>query len=204
MNNPVDFWDDRFASSDYVYGKEPNDFLKANTHYITGEKILCLAEGEGRNAVYLAKLGYEVTLVDFSSAALSKAKALAQEQQVEITIVQSDLSQYQIAENSWDAIIMIFAHLPPAIRRQVHSQCVSGLSDNGVLIIEGYTPLQLNNNTGGPKDESLLYTQPMFINDFSALSFVIFHEVEREISEGVYHCGKSNTLQLVALNRDHN
>jgi len=204
MNNPVDFWDDRFASSDYAYGKEPNDFLKANTHYITGEKILCLAEGEGRNAVYLAKLGYEVTLVDFSSAALSKAKALAQEQQVEITIVQSDLSQYQIAENSWDAIIMIFAHLPPAIRRRVHSQCVSGLSDNGVLIIEGYTPLQLNNNTGGPKDESLLYTQPMFINDFSALSFIIFHEVEREISEGVYHCGKSNTLQLVALNRDHN
>lgn len=123
---------------------------------------------------------------------------------VEIAIVHSDLSQYQIAENSWDAIIMIFAHLPPAVRKQVHSQCVSGLSDNGALIIEGYTPLQLNNNTGGPKDESLLYTQSMFINDFSALSFIIFHEVEREINEGVYHFGKSNTLQLVALNRDHN
>lgn len=203
MNDPVDFWNDRFAASDYAYGKEPNDFLKENTHYITGKQVLCLAEGEGRNAVYLAKLGYEVTLVDFSSAALCKAKALAAEHQVKITTVHSDLLNYPIAENSWDAIIMIFAHLPPATRKQVHAQCVTGLSQRGVLIVEGYTPLQLNNNTGGPKDESFLYTQPLFITDFSALSFIIFRQVEREINEGIYHFGKSNTLQLVALNQEH-
>ena len=199
MGSPADFWDQRFSTNDYAYGKQPNDFLKESVHYITGKKVLCLAEGEGRNAVYLATQGYDVTLVDFSSVALSKAQTFAIEQNVKITTVHSDLLEYEIAENSWDAIIMIFAHLPPITRKRVHSHCVNKKKKNGILIVEGYTQSQLNNNTGGPKDEQLLYTSSMFADELLGLSFVILHEVEREISEGIYHNGKSNTLQFIGM-----
>ena len=162
-------------------------------------KILCLAEGEGRNAVWLAEQGNEVTAVDASDVGLQKANRLAKETGVEITTVHADLTDYDIGTQQWDAIISIFCHLPPELRQEVHRRCVKGLRDNGVFLLEAYTPLQLEYKTGGPPVAEMMVDMRSLRSELNGLEFLHLQECVREIHEGEFHNGSGAVVQALAI-----
>jgi SAM-dependent methyltransferase len=137
------FWNSRYAIPSYYYGESPNAFVAATASHIAAGPVLCLAEGEGRNAVHIATLGHRVTAVDQSDAGLDKARRLAATRGVEIETMVADLANYRITPSTWVGIVATFAHLPSALRRKVHADVVLGLRPGGVFILEAYTPAQL-------------------------------------------------------------
>lgn len=195
------FWDDRYRADEYAYGRQPNAFLREEARRIPPGRVLCLAEGEGRNAVFLAGLGHQVTAVDFSVEGLRKAERLALEQNVEIATVHADLATYEPEIDAFTGIVAIFAHLPAPVRKHVHGWVPRALRSAGVYILEAYTPAQLAFNTGGPRDPALLMTLAGLKEDLSPMTFEIGREVEREIHEGAFHGGPSATVQLFAVRR---
>ncbi|WLT39629.1 class I SAM-dependent methyltransferase [Synechocystis sp. B12] len=190
-------WDERFSQSEYVYGTEPNDFLVSVANQIPQGKILCLAEGEGRNACFLASLGYEVIAVDQSSVGLAKAKQLAQEKGVKITTVQSNLADFDIVADAWEGIVSIFCHLPSSLRKQLYPKVYQGLKPGGVFILEGFALEQLQYNTGGPKDLDLLPKLETLQSELPSLNWLIANNLERNLDEGAYHQGKAALIQLL-------
>lgn len=197
MNN-VDLWNQRYNSKDYAYGIKPNDFLVEFAYNIPPGNVLCLAEGEGRNATYMASRGHKVLAVDSSSVGLKKAQSLAKHKSVSINIVESDLTLFDIKSESWDIIISIFCHLPKDISKQLHKKVITGLKPGGIFLLEAYTPLQLEFNTGGPKDIDLLYDLKSLKNELAGLDFTHAVETVREIYEGRLHVGKGSVVQIVA------
>lgn len=192
-------WDERYAGGDYVYGTEPNDHLVAMAPLIPAGPVLCLAEGEGRNAVYLAQREHPITAVDGSATGLAKARALARERGVTIATQAVDLADYPIAPSSWAGIVAIWAHLPPTLRSKVHADVVAGLQPGGVFILEAYTPAQLALGTGGPKDPDLLMTLAALRAELPGLEFLVGRECEREVVEGAGHTGRSAVVQICAV-----
>src|SRR5690606_16707944 len=153
----MNFWNERYGESEFVYGREPNDYLKAKACEIPPvSNVLCLAEGEGRNAVYLASLGHKVTAVDQSSVGLAKARDLAVQQGVEIEPSCCDLENFDFGKNKWGAIVAIWAHTPSKLRQRLHHKVQESLIRGGLFILEAYTPKQLEYQTGGPKDIDML------------------------------------------------
>lgn len=201
MNPTYDasFWDKRYGSAaDYVYGTFPNEFLAAVADQIPAGPVLCLAEGEGRNAVHLARRGHAVTAVDQSAVGLAKAAALAKRHGVPLTTQIADLSNYVIPPQAWSGIIVIFMHLPPALRATVLAQAVAGLRPGGVLVLECYTPAQLAFNTGGPREVALLPTLASLRAELPGLEFLHGVELERDIREGDGHTGRGAVVQILA------
>lgn len=196
-----EMWDKRYNEPDFAYGIEPNDFLVAKAKEIPMGKVLCLAEGEGRNAVYLAKLGYKVTAVDQSVVGLRKAQNLARQNGVSIDIINADLADFNIESNYWDGIVSISAHVPPEIRSKLHGQIVERLKPDGVLILEAYTIKQLDMEGGGgppPNQIALFMSLNDLKNELEGLNFLIAREIERTFNEGVYHQGPGAVVQIVA------
>ena len=191
-------WDQRFAAADYLYGTAPNAFVAAMAAQIPAGPVLCLAEGEGRNAAHLAHLGHVVTAVDQSAVGLGKAERLAAERGVAITTVVTDLADYAIAPGAWAGIVVTFGHFPPPMRRQVHAQVVAGLRTGGVFVVEAYTPAQLALGTGGPKDLALLMTLATLREELAGLEFLHAVECERDVIEGTGHTGHGAVVQVVA------
>lgn len=191
-------WDERYSIAEYVYGKDPNAFLAENVHRLPMGKSLCLAEGEGRNAVFLAEHGHQVTAVDGSAVGLEKARALAAERGVSIETLVSDLSEYVISSESFDSIISIFCHVPRDIRGPLHRRVVEGLKPGGVLILEAYRPAQLKMGTGGPPVEGLMMALADVRLELSGLEFILAQETEREIREGRAHTGHGAVVQVIA------
>jgi len=192
-------WNERYSQADYVYGKNPNDFLASVVQQIPKGRVLCLADGEGRNGVYLAQQGCQVTAVDGSSVGLEKARKLAAERSVAIETIVADLAEFSIQPNSWDAIVSIFCHLPPTVRAHVHRQVVSGLRSGGVLVLEAYTPRQLQFKTGGPPTADLTMELATLQQELEGLEFKHAVELERDIQEGLFHRGRSAVVQVVAV-----
>jgi SAM-dependent methyltransferase len=190
-------WDERFSGLEYVYGTEPNDFFVSVASKIPQGKILCLADGEGRNGTYLATLGYDVVTVDASSVGLAKAQKLAQKKQVEITTIHADLADFVIEPQTWDGIVSIFCHLPPDLRAKVYSQAVQGLKPNGVFVLESFAPEQLQYNTGGPKNIDMLPALSTLQQELTGLDWEIARSVERDLDEGRYHDGKAAVIQIL-------
>lgn len=192
-------WNERYAGRDFVYGTEPNDFLKetAERYLPPGGTLLCLAEGEGRNGVYLAGLGFVVTGVDGSSVGLEKAQRLASERGVKIDTVVSDLSDFDLGEARWDGIVSIWCHTPPELRKRLHARVVKALKPGGVLLLESYTPKQLDYKTGGPPDASWMMTLEGLEQELAGLEFLVGEEKIREVQEGKFHGGTSAVVQVV-------
>ena len=190
-------WDARYSAEEYVYGTIPNDFLFEKSHYIKGPKVLCLAEGEGRNAVYLAREGYDVFAVDASAVGLEKAEILADESYVNITTQVADLAYYEISCEGWDGIVSIFCHLPPSIRKPLHRKVVEGLKPGGVFILEAYRPKQLKFKTGGPPESEFMMSLSDLKEELAGLVFSHDAELDREVSEGRLHTGLGAVVQLV-------
>lgn len=191
-------WDQRYSNKTYAYGTEPNDFLVGMLDKLPVGKVLCLAEGEGRNAVWLAQQGCEVTAIDGSEIGLGKARRFAGKRGVAITTVHADLADFEIAPEYWAAIVSIFCHLPPGLRRLVHSRCVQGLRPGGVMLLEAYTPRQLDYKTGGPPSEEMMMDRVSLMGELKGLDFRYIKELTREIHEGEFHNGESAVVQLIA------
>ncbi|MCH8551143.1 MAG: class I SAM-dependent methyltransferase [Natronospirillum sp.] len=192
-------WNERYSTQEYAYGKEPNDFLRRTADDILPGDVLCIGEGEGRNAVFLAQLGFNVTAVDLSEVGLAKAQRLAAERGVTITTIQADLADYVIEPGRWSAIVSIFCHLPPEIRLPLHRKVVAGLQPGGTLVYESYHPEQIERATGGPSDPALLPDLGQLREELSGLNMQCMQEMERPVSEGIYHQGDSMVVQIMAF-----
>lgn len=192
-------WNERYSQAEYVYGKDPNDFLVEVVQQIPKGRVLCLADGEGRNGVYLAQQGCRVTAVDASPVGLEKARKLAAERSVEIETVVADLAEFPIQPNAWDEIVSIFCPLPPIIRANIHRQVAAGLRSGGVFVLEAYTPRQLEFKTGGPPTADLTMDLTALQQELEGLTFKRATEIEREIHEGLFHQGHSAVVQVLAV-----
>jgi len=192
-------WNERYSTDEYIYGREPNTFLRKRFSAIPQGKVLCLGEGEGRNAVFLARQGYQVTAVDSSEVGREKALRLAEEHGVAINYIHADLAEFDAGENQWDGIVSIFCHLPPPLRQRLYQQIPVALKRGGVFLLEAYTPAQLKFGTGGPADEAMLMTADKLREEISGLDFEMLQEIEREVVEGTHHTGHAAVLQALAL-----
>lgn len=195
-------WDERYNTDAYFYGTQANDFLRTHFREVpAGGRILCLAEGEGRNAVFLAREGYDVTAVDLSRKGLEKAEKLAATYGVAITCIHADLAGFDLGEDQWDGIVSIFCHLPVDIRQTVHQQIPRALKVGGVLLLEAYTPEQIGKGTGGPPDAALMMTRQSLSEELAGLQFKHFQTLQREVIEGSGHTGTGAVIQLIASKR---
>ena len=191
-------WDERYSVEEYVYGKAPNDFLKQMSGKLKKGKALCLADGEGRNSIYLAGQGFDVTAVDSSKVGLAKANKLSLEFAVTIETVHADLADYEIEEGAWDSIISISCHVPRDLRRRLHRDVVAGLKQGGTFLLEAYTPRQLEFGTGGPSSTDRLMDLASLKKELTGLEFLHGKEVVRDVVEGTYHTGKGAVVQVLA------
>jgi SAM-dependent methyltransferase len=193
-----DFWNEKFANTEYAYGTEPNDFLVSAVTKLKRGATLSLAEGEGRNAVWLAQQGFTVSAIEQSEKGVGKTLRLALQRGVIVMAERGELETFHIQPNSWDLVVSIFAHTPQELRRKLHRQVVAGLKPGGVFVLEAYTPAQIANNTGGPKDASLMPTAELLRSELAGLVFDHIEEVEREVVEGSLHTGTAHVVQVVA------
>lgn len=191
-------WDERYNVEHYVYGTDPNQFLEQNIDRLPQGEVLCLAEGEGRNAVFLARRGYQVTAVDASAVGLAKAERLAAEHRVRIGTIRTDLADYDLGDERWDAVVSIFAHVPPPIRARLHGQMRQALKPGGVLLLEAYTPAQIGRGTGGPSAPEMMMSATQLREELTGLHFQHLQELERDVVEGEFHTGRASVVQLIA------
>ncbi len=195
----MNLWNERYAPATYFYGTEPNDFLRQQAPAIpSAGTVLCLGEGEGRNAVYLAGQGYDVVALDQSAVGLEKAGRLAAAKAVHIETLIANLDGYRFDAARWDGVVSIWCHLPSTIRSSIHRQVVTGLKPGGVFLLEAYTPRQIPNGTGGPKDVDLLPTLAELRRDLEGLEILKGAEIDRIVQEGTGHNGLSAVVQIVA------
>ena len=193
----MNFWNERYGNPGQSYGTEPNDFLRLNFAGLPKGRVLSLCEGEGRNAVFLARNGYEVLAVDGSYVGLQNAENLAIQRGVKIKTEVADLADYKIQPDYWDAVVLIFAHLPRLIRERIHQQAVLGLRGGGVLLLESFGPGQLAYNTGGPKQLDLLPSLEQLQSELQGLEFTVAREIQRDIHEGIHHTGHAEVVQII-------
>ncbi len=197
------FWDQRYSDKRYAYGKEPNAYFKEKLAGLPPGKILLAAEGEGRNAVYAAAMGWEVYAYDFSEEAVKKAQALAREKEVVIHYQLGSLSDLTFEAEFFDAIGLIYVHFPDSIRTQNHSKLISLLSPGGHVILEGFstnhpTYQALNPQVGGPKNPIQLYNTKKLKQDFSSLTLIELEEQKIHLEEGYCHVGETTVMRLFA------
>jgi len=191
-------WDERYSVAEYVYGTAPNRWLEAEAHRIRpGGRVLSLGEGEGRNAVWLAEQGFDVTAVDASAVGLEKARRLAESRGVELRTVQSDVTTWRPDPASYDGLVLIYLHLPPAARAAVHAAAEAALRPGGVLILEAFNPRQLSFSSGGPRQVDMLYDAATIRADFPGVDWEVLEEAEVELVEGTFHAGRAAVLRGV-------
>ncbi len=194
-------WDERYSAQEYAYGTAPNQFLKENVRSIPKGRVLSLAEGEGRNAVFLAQQGYSVTAVDASLVGLNKARRLAEKNGVVIECMHADLADYDLGNNEWDAIVSIFCPLPSSLRIALYKKVMTGLKRDGVFLLEAYTPDQLKHGTGGGNSVDMMQTKESLNNELAGLEFTHLIELERDVIEGIYHTGTGAVVQAIATKK---
>ncbi|TIC87163.1 SAM-dependent methyltransferase [Crenobacter intestini] len=193
------FWDSRYAADDYVYGTAPNDFLASQAHrFAPASRVLSLGEGEGRNAVYLASLGHRVCAVEGSRAGCDKIRRLAATRGIEVDVVHADLAGFLPEAATFDAVVSVFCHLDPALRKAVLARAGDALVDGGVFLIEAYTPRQLAFGTGGPREPELLLEPAHLVADLPRVRWEWLQETERELIEGRCHSDRAAVVQGVA------
>lgn len=204
----TNFWDARFAQDDYVYGREPNVFL-AEHHLLfpKGARVLSLGEGEGRNAVFLARYGYDVTAVDASEEGLRKLSKLAAERGVLVSQRLEDVTKAELGTARWDGIVNVFCHVPAADRQVLYGKIRQALKPGGVYLSEMFTPRQLAYQSGGPKDPDML-VEPEELRQAFELSpdvpfeIVLLEEEVVTLDEGPFHQGLGSVVRFIARRKD--
>lgn len=189
-------WNERFSEEGYAYGKEPNGFFREEIDKLKPGRLLLVAEGEGRNAVYAARQGWQVDCFDYSEAGKEKALRLAEENNTTINYTVQDLENFSPMENYYDAAAVIYMHLPEELRTKVNRNIISALKPGGRIIIEVFEKDQVEKSSGGPKDPELLYSLEDIVNEFSELDFLQLSKEVIELSEGKYHQGEAVVIRF--------
>jgi len=189
-------WNQRYASEKFAYGTEPNGFLVQNAKTLAGP-VLSLAEGEGRNAVFLASLGLDVLGVDGSEVGLAKARKLAASKGLSIRTEVADLATYEPPVDFYGSVISISAHLPSDVRKRLYRLAEHSLMPGGIMLLEAYSKAQLVRNTGGPKDLDMLMTCEDLEKEFPNCETILSQEIEREVIEGKFHTGLASVVQFI-------
>ncbi|WP_092721508.1 class I SAM-dependent methyltransferase [Hydrobacter penzbergensis] len=190
------FWNTRYSEHDFVYGKAPNQFFKQFIDTHKPGTILLPAEGEGRNSRYAASKGWRVDAFDFSEVATAKALKLTESLRPSINYWTQDIATFK-ATKRYDAVALIYVHLPQALRQVFHEEVFNALQSGGFLVFEAFAKEQVNMKSGGPKDLSLLYDAPSICSDFPFLHLLSCGQKEIELNEGEFHKGKATVLQLI-------
>ncbi|MFD1911902.1 class I SAM-dependent methyltransferase [Halodurantibacterium flavum] len=193
-------WDDRFAGEGYLFGTEPARFLKRHAHWLPpSSEVLVVADGEGRNSVWLAELGHRVTAWDSSVVAIEKARRLAHARGVDVTFSAQNAAEYPWPEARFDAVIGIFIQFaPPKLRDEMFEGMIRTTRPGGIVMLHGYTVEQLKHGTGGPPFVENLYTDAILRDQFAGTDILRIESYEAEISEGSAHVGRSALIDLVA------
>ena len=196
-------WDQRFAADDYVFGTEPaKALLKLETYLVPGGKTLVVADGEGRNSVYLASKGFDVIATDYSEVGLSKARRLAQERNVYVHYVVEDIFERDWSSEQYDNVVAVFIQfVPPSHMTKVLSGLATALKPNGTLLVHGYTPKQVEFGTGGPPNPEHLYTEAMLRGVYQQLDIRLCEAYEDMLDEGSGHSGKSALIDFVGIKK---
>ncbi|MFM1772808.1 MAG: hypothetical protein RLZZ71_1950 [Bacteroidota bacterium] len=193
----AEFWNDRYSEDGFAYGNKPNEFFKEQIDKLPAGKILFPCEGEGRNAAYAASLGWEVEAFDLSEVGKQKAIDLAASFNAKINYEICNVADANFEDNSFDAVVLVYSHLPESLRILLHEKIKNWLKPGGVVILEAYNPLQLNNTSGGPKDLNMLYSIETLMSDFHGMHFEILEEKQVELNEGKYHIGIADVVRFV-------
>jgi len=194
-------WNARFGVEEFVYGKEPNAFFKEEIDRLKPGRILLPAEGEGRNAVYAAKKGWEVLCFDWSEEGKKKADKLAEMGGVKINYEVSEISAFDYPVGEFDAVGLVFVHLPEEEREELHKNVIKTLKPGGKLIFTAYDKTQLGKSSGGPKQIELLYSLAQIVEDFIDLDFDIFAKETVELSEGRLHAGSADVIKFSGIKK---
>ncbi len=185
-----EFWNQKFAHAEYFYGDKPNDFLRSQVFRLRpGARVLVVGDGEGRNGVWLAEQGFDVTSVDYSSVGCEKSRTLAAQKNVHLTTHCADLLSWDWPVAKFDAVVSIFLHFTPQERRIVHAHIQAALAPNGWLIVELFHPNQLNYRSGGPKNRDMLVSTTELEADFPALNWQLMMAGTTRLTEGSGHEG---------------
>jgi SAM-dependent methyltransferase len=196
--NPQAMWDERFSLAEPLFGTRPNVYLEQQAARLkTGGRVLVPGDGYGRNGHWLARQGFAVHAVDLSPVGVERSRKTASEAGLTLMIEQADLVTWNWPVAAFDAVATIFLHLPPDMRGKVHPAMLHALKPGGILIFEAYSPEQLQFQTGGPKDVSLLYTADLLRKDFASAEVLELEEVNVHMDEGPKHCGMSAVVHGV-------
>jgi len=193
-------WNKRFENEDYIFGLEVNAYLRAQASRLaTGSRVLCVADGEGRNSVWLAQQGMLVDAFDISAVGVAKARKLAANANVTVEFSVADCDQWPWPAETYDAVVAIFVQFAdPPMRERLFANMVRSLKRGGLLVLQGYAPKQLEYKTGGPPMASHLYTADLLRSAFAPLQIIELCEYEAELTEGTQHHGRSALVGLVA------
>jgi SAM-dependent methyltransferase len=202
-NDALAHWNERFAAPGYRFGKAPNRFLESQKERLRkGQRALAVADGEGRNGVWLARQGLAVTSVDISPVGQEKARALAKEAGVSLDVVEADLATWAWPDAAYDVVAAIFIQFaPPPVRAQIFAGMKRALKPGGLLMLEGYRPKQLDYGTGGPPVAENMYTRELLEGAFGDMEWLHIAEYDAVIEEGTGHRGMSALIDLVARKR---
>lgn len=199
----ADTWNRRFGSPGYLFGTEPNAWLKEQAHrWPVGARVLCVADGEGRNSVWLARQGLVVDAFDIAEVGVAKARQLAADAGVAVRYTVAGVAAYAWPEAAYDGVAAIFIQFAdPALRQRLFKRMAASLKPGGTLVLQGYTPRQLDYRTGGPPQVSHLYTPDLLREAFAELDIVELRDYEADVAEGSGHHGRSALIGLVARRR---
>lgn len=193
-----EFWNERYAASEYIYGITPNLFLQEQLEKLQPGSILLPADGEGRNAVYAAKNGWKVTAFDISEEGMKKATKLASKNEVAVDFQVQNAVEFESAEK-FDVIAFSYAHFPAEIRKNANQHLLKFLKPGGTVIFEAFAKSQLGRTSGGPKKEAMLYSIPEVKSEFPGLQFNLLREELVELSEGKHHQGEGCVIRFVGV-----
>jgi len=199
-NEALTRWNERFSAPGYLFGTAPNRFLASAKHLLVpGQRALAVADGEGRNGVWLAQQGLAVTSVDFSPVALAKARQLAEQSGVAIETIEADLAGWEWPSAAFDVVVAIFVQFaPPPMRARMFAGMKAALKPRGLLILEGYRPEQVDYGTGGPPNREHMYTKELLETSFADMEILHLKEYDAVIEEGSGHNGRSALIDLIA------
>jgi SAM-dependent methyltransferase len=193
-------WNTRFGGEAYLFGTEPNSYLRRQAfRWERGGRVLCVADGEGRNSVWLARQGLLVDAFDISEVGVRKAERLARQAAVTVNFSVADGDRLAWPSGLYDGIVAVFVQFAdPAMRKRLFDNMMRALKPGGLLVLQGYTPRQLDYKTGGPPFIDHMYTPALLREAFKDLEILELTEYEDELAEGVQHCGTSALIGLVA------
>jgi SAM-dependent methyltransferase len=191
-----EFWNQRYASPAYTYGTEPNAFFKHKLDQLRPGKLLLPAEGEGRNAVYAASRGWEVTACDYSEQGKNIAELMAASRHVKIAYHVAELGGMAFIPAYFDCVGLVFAHFTPDLRPLYHQKILHALKPGGAIILEGFSEKQLGKSSGGPKSLDMLFSEKELLSDFGELSMLEISEEAIVLAEGAFHQGPASVIRL--------